>query len=286
MERECCLGMLIALIGGSALIICGWWPAGGGLQGTASARRMERIAWWRVWLPVIPAAAVAVWLCGWALVEPDPVPERVPISLIVLSVPFGLLFVRAAIRAVWALAADRGAMGTATVGLLRPWIVFSPHLAKALDERQVEAALAHERAHVRHRDPLRIWIAQLATDLQWPWPQARERMRRWLLALELARDEEARAAGVEGTDLADAILASARFGLEVTLPAQAALIGSPSALKERIRRLLDPQPAGAQGQCRGAYGALLALIPATLMVLALGSVFGERVVPVLFRIAA
>jgi hypothetical protein len=285
MERECCLSMLIVLIGGSALIACGWWPAHCDLRG-ANARRLERIAWRRVWLPVLPAATAAIWLCGWALVEPDPVPERVPISLIVISVPFGMLFARAAIRAGWALVADGGATGTATVGLLQPWIVFSPHLAKALDNQQVEAALAHERAHVRHRDPLRIWLAQLATDLQWPWPQASERMRRWLLALELARDEEARAAGVDGTDLADAILASARYGHQVALSAQAALIGDQSALKERIRRLLDPLSDDAQAKRRSPYGALLALMPAMLLVLALGSIFGERVVPVLFRIAS
>src|SRR6266478_2842093 len=111
-----------------------------------------------------------------------------------------------------------------------------------LSEGQVNAVLEHARAHARHCDPLRIWLVQLATDLQWPWPQAHERLRRWLLALELARDEEARATGIEGTDLANAILASARFDQRVNLPPQAALTGEASALKHRIGRLLDPLP--------------------------------------------
>src|SRR5712692_7209535 len=106
-------------------------------------------------------SAVASALCGWALLEPDPVPEGVPTSLILMSTPFLLLLTRAAVRAGWALIADPGDPGTATVGLLRPWIVFSPRLAKKLDDRQIEAALEHERAHVRHWDPLRIWLAQL-----------------------------------------------------------------------------------------------------------------------------
>jgi beta-lactamase regulating signal transducer with metallopeptidase domain len=184
----------------------------------------------------------------------------------------------------WALIGDRCDPGTATVGLLRPWIVFSPRLAKRLDDRQIEAALAHEQAHARHRDPLRILLVQLATDLQWPWPQARERMRRWLLALELARDEEARAAGIDGIELADAIVASARFGQQKNPGACAALTGDVTDLEERIARLLEPlrEP---RGTCRDAYGSLL-MTSSLLMAVALGSVFGERVVRALFLIAA
>ncbi len=97
-----------------------------------------------------------------------------------------LLVARATIRAVWSLIAAQRDQGTATVGLLRPRTRFLPHLAKWLDERQIEAALEHERAHARHRDPLRIWLAQLATDLQWPWPQAQGKVQaRCYVALSL-----------------------------------------------------------------------------------------------------
>jgi hypothetical protein len=215
MERELCLSILIVLIGGTTLLGCGWWPVTDARE--SSARRLERIAWRRLWLPVTPAIIVTAWLCGWALVEPDPMPEGAPALLILMSVPLAIVFSRALIRAGWSLLGDRQDPGTATVGLLRPWILFSPHLAKALDDRQIEAALAHERAHARHHDPLRILLAQLATDLQWPWLQARMRMQRWLVALELARDEEACTTGVEGADLAEAILATARFNRHLSL---------------------------------------------------------------------
>jgi len=281
MERECCLSMLIAFVGGVTLLACGGWPVAD--VRTSSARTLERITWRRVWLPVVPALAVAAWLCGWALTEPDPVPERVPISIILMSLPFALLFARAAFRAGWSLIADHGDPGTATVGLLRPWILFSPHLAKRLNDQQIDAALTHEKAHARHRDPLRIWLAQLATDLHWPWPQAHERLRRWLLALELARDEEARAAGIEGPDLADVILASARFAQQVNVPLQAALIGEPSALKERIARLLDPLLTDSE-ETQASTGAVPLTFLTTLL-LALGSVLGERVVRGLFWLA-
>ncbi|MHB8383382.1 MAG: hypothetical protein ACYDC3_13720, partial [Candidatus Binataceae bacterium] len=127
MERECSLTILIALLGGIALLACGWLPSGRASGG--SARRHEGLMWRRIWLTFVPALTVAAWLCGWALAEPDPIPERVPSVVLWLSAPFLLLFARAAIRAGWSLVRDDGDPGVATVGLLKPWIVFSPHLA-------------------------------------------------------------------------------------------------------------------------------------------------------------
>jgi hypothetical protein len=134
MDREYCLSFLIALVGGTTLLACGWWPVVD--VRIRSARGLEKITWWRIWVPVAPALAVASALCGWAWLEPDPVPEGVPISLILMSMPFALLLARAAVRGGWALITDPGDPGTATVGLL-PWIVFSPRLAKKLDDRQI-----------------------------------------------------------------------------------------------------------------------------------------------------
>ncbi len=283
MERECFLTVLIALIGGSALLACGWWPAAE--ISHDSARRLEHLMWRRIWWTFIPALTFAAWLCGWALVEPDPMPEKVPAAVLIAAVPFLLLFARAAIRAGWSLFRDDGAPGTATVGLLKPWLVFSPHLANALDARAIEAALEHERAHARHRDPLRIWLAQLVTDLQWPWPQARERFRAWIVALELARDEEARAAGADSSDLASAILAAARLRRHATVSPVAALIGEQSVLKQRIARLLNPLTDQAE-EFRARWPQPLILAPVLLIAVVLGSAFGEIVVRTLLRIVA
>jgi hypothetical protein len=281
MDREYCLSFLIALVGGPTLLACAWWRFADARL--PSARCLEKIAWRAIWLPISPALAIASALCGWALVEPDPIPEGMPISLILLSVPFVLLLARAAVRGGWALITDPGDPGTATVGLLRPWIVFSPRLAKSLDDQQIEAALEHERAHARHRDPLRIWLAQLVTDLQWPWPQARERMQRWLIALELARDEEAHSAGTEGTDLAEAIITSARFCQNANPSTQATLTGQGAALKERIARLLDPLCADSEPT--HVRSPLFALLPTSMLALVVGLIFGERMVRALFWIA-
>jgi hypothetical protein len=282
MERECFLSILVALLGGMMILACGWWPA---RDAGGSARSLERFRWKWIWLPLAHASVIAASLCGWALTEPDPTPEKASILLILASIPFALLFGRAAIRAGWSLVRDEGDVVTATVGLLRPWVLFSPYLAKALDDRTIEAALEHERAHARHRDPLRIWLAQLAADLQWPWPQAQKRFRLWILALELARDEEARASGVDGSDLAAAILVAARLGRQAILPANAALIGDPSTLKERISKLLEPVPFDAPRTHSMTWTALV-VIPVLLSAIGFGSVFGEHIVRTLLRLSA
>jgi BlaR1 peptidase M56 len=283
MERECFLTILIALTTGVTVLVCGWWPIRHVKE--YSALRLERFRWKQVWVPLIPAAIVAAWLCGWALVEPDPTPEAPPAFVILASVGFALLLARAVIRAGWALFRDEGDPAVATVGIMRPWILFSPHLAKALDDCAIEAALEHERAHARHRDPLRIWLAQLATDLQWPWPQAQKRFREWILALEFARDDEARAAGIDGSDLATAVLATVRFRDQASASPSATLAGQPSVLKERIARLLNPladqREAGAPGS-----RILWLLAACFLLAVGLGSAFGERVIGALLRLAA
>src|ERR1700730_384242 len=113
MERECFLSILVALLGGMMILACGWWPAREALG--ASARYLERFRWSQVWLPLFPAVIVAACLCGWALAEPDPTAEKAPMLLILASVPFALLFFRAAVRSVWALVRDEGDVVTATV---------------------------------------------------------------------------------------------------------------------------------------------------------------------------
>ena len=105
----------------------------------------------------------------------------------------------------------RPALPIAVVGLVKPRVVCDPALSQVLDADAFGAALAHEEAHRRHRDPARIVIAQLAVDLQWPWPQARRRLASWREALEEARDDEAICDGAHPDDLAAAIIGAARL---------------------------------------------------------------------------
>lgn len=289
MERESLVAILVMLLGGIALQPLASWPWREPDGGTAAD--CERRSWLRLWYPVVPVLLVAAWLCGWALREPDPVPDVPgPWAVIIACVPFALIFARAAARSTWALMRTPYDCGVSTVGLIHPQVIFSPFLAKQLDDGVIRAALAHERAHASNRDPLRIWVAQLVTDLQWPWPGAQRRLGRWLDALELARDDQARADGADGAELAAAVLASVRYLSRIaaqervllsgTQPVHARLIGDSRALRERVSRLLAPrqEPCGdGRSRDRVARYAEAMLISSLLTILALGVVFGERV---------
>ena len=293
MERESLLALLIMCFGGLLLQLCAAWPSAAEQQ--RSPRDLERRYWFRLWYPVIPTLVVALWLVGWALREPDPVPGPVdPGVVVAFSVPFIAMFLRAGLRALWALVRRPTESAVSTVGLLQPQVVFAPFLAKRLEDDVVQAALLHERAHIRHRDPLRIWLAQLVTDLQWPWPQAPERLERWLEALELARDDEARLHGADGAGLAKAILASLRYleeteaaartpanWLTARLSVQAPLAGDARVLRDRIARLLAPLPPNVEPRLpivpRWSRVAWL-LVPLVASVIAFGAEYGAQVI--------
>jgi hypothetical protein len=291
MERESLLCILTMLLGGVALQPFVRWPAAHAAE--LAPAELERTSWRRLWYPVVPTLLVAAWLCGWALREPDPVRDPLdPWVLLAVWLPFGLVFARAGARAVWSLLRDPSDCGISTVGLIQPQVLFSPFLAKQLDDGVIRAALAHERAHAMHRDPLRIWLAQLVTDLQWPWPWAGRRLEMWLQALELARDDEARAAGADGADLAEAVLASVRYlerlaassaltRLKGTQLAHARLIGDASVLRKRVSRMLAPLPdrsSDDEARLAGLNRAGTLLVTLLLTALVLGALYGERLI--------
>src|SRR5215475_14591582 len=172
MDRELVLAILAVLLCGGALTAAGWLPTGSPIA--SSGRVLERRAWRRIWVPFGPAGLLFAALCGWALVEPADA-ERVPNCLVWSAVPFAAIMVRAAWRARSSLASAHRDQAIATVGLFRPRIIVAARFTNTLDERALGAALAHERAHALHRDPLRLWLAQLGSDLLWPWPAGRSR---------------------------------------------------------------------------------------------------------------
>ena len=268
MDRELVLGMLALLLCGAAMGAFGWLRAP---TTTGSPLEEERTRWGAIWLPLLPAAVIFFALGGWALAEPDDA-EPVPMFVLLLALPFAILWIRALVRAGRALMPMKH-VAAATVGLVKPRVVVSPDLAAALDPMALAAAIQHETAHARHRDPLRIWLAQLATDLQWPWPAARRRFRSWLEALELARDAEARLDGVAGEDLAAAIVAAVQLSRAWTL---AALDGNGVALVRRVAALLGPLPPMNPG--RRAFVPVLLVAGLLVTALVFGATEGEPIV--------
>ncbi len=256
MERELTLATLTLTTCGATLLVSG-----------SLARPRS------VWTPPATAALVFSALVGWGLQEPDFTDERASPVLGMLALLFGLIWARALVRAVLsAVASHRGKGFACTVGLLRPRVVVDSEVSAALDESELLAVFEHERAHARHLDPLRIWLAQIVTDLQWPLPVAMTRWHAWRRELELRRDDEARASGIDGADLASAILKVAHLACGKTA-AGAALVDGPE-LEERIARLLAP---ASRSHGRSPWGIPL-LVTSIALALAAGLSFGEPLV--------
>ena len=272
MDRELVLLSLALFVGSPLSLLFGLWPA---LHhsGFNSAQELEQFRWRQLWLPLLPTTLALFSIVGWALYEPEN-SEALPVSLIVVAGLFSVLWLRALYRALRRLLLRERVLLAGTVGLFRPRVIISARLAQALDSEALSAVQAHEGSHQRHKDPLRIWLAQLATDLQWPWPSTKHRLLYWRFALELARDEEARAEGVDGADLAAAILTAAHLKLGPEPAIHASLLGTSEALQYRIERLLAPLPT-ASTHPTNRWWLLLFLALSSIV---LGAVFGEEIV--------
>jgi hypothetical protein len=280
MDRELVFAVLVAVLCGGTLMAAGCWPPGSSIS--ASMLHSERRAWWRIWLPFGPAMLVFAVLVGWMLAEPASA-EPVPKGLMLMALPFACIFARAGWRATRSLTISPDHLTAATVGLFRPRIIFSPRFCDALDTNALAAAMEHEQAHARHRDPFRLWLAQLATELLWPAPAARARLRWWKRALEIARDDEARSRGVAGPDLAAAILVSLRFS-QKTSQIAAAMLTDETFVRERVTRLLQPLQMEAVPE-RKLSSILLVLSIATPLAVLVGIEFGEKVIGSLLMMA-
>jgi len=244
----------------------------------------EPAVWARLWRPLIAPLYVLAAIFGWAVVDPDDC-ERVGISVGFMAAAGVLLRVRAAVRAKRA-AWSRNPVLAGTVGILRPSIRIAPEVSSQLDEHALTALLAHEEAHARHRDPVRQLCAQIATDLQWPFPGARQRLSSWRQALEIARDDEAVASGADGADLAHAIVTCVRLarghGAGDADPAVARAMGVGEALSNRVRRLLmRPFPAPRSWRAPPASPRVIAGLVASFMFGMVGDRVVEKVLSVI-----
>ena len=271
MDRELVLVIVILVTGGIGAVAVGLVPSP---RRSDDVVRSERALWRAITRPLAAIGLVVATIIGWALQEPRHA-EVLRSPLLLLAALVAFVWVRAAVRAGFSLRtpADEPAM---TIGLLHPRIVVSTEFAAAIDRDVLAAVIAHEAAHARHRDPLRIFIAQLATDLQWPSRQAHTRLDDWTSALEMARDDEARSSGADGADLAAGIVAAARIK-QTTSGAVARLTGAQLVVRiERLLRPLSHHGAGSPSRTTGIIW-LVALGAAV----AFGALCGESIVSAL-----
>ena len=272
MDREIVLGILALLAGGLMLLASALVPQR--VPAAASAGRLERLCWLRIWQTLLPAALAIASVIGWALREPDNA-EGLPWWVLAPCVLFAVPPVRAMVRALRTAVTLPSGVVVGTTGFLRPRVIVAPTFEQTVDVDAYCAALEHEAAHVRHFDPLRLWAAQFVTDLQWPSRAPRGRLARWRNALELARDEEARRRGIDGADLAAAVIAAAQLG-QLRGAAALGLEDDEADLRERIARLLAPLPV--EESDAGPGRVAVAVASSLFAAVVLGAVQGEHVV--------
>jgi hypothetical protein len=120
-------------------------------------------------------------------------------------------------------------------GFIAPRIAVSRGLLDALTPVELEAVLAHERYHVRTRDPAKVVLARAFPRAAFYLPALRHLRRRYEAGRELAADRRAvRACG-------EAALAGALYkvvrGPSWPEMAQAAAIGGPGLIDTRVEQL-------------------------------------------------
>jgi Zn-dependent protease with chaperone function len=136
------------------------------------------------------------------------------------------------------------------VGGLKQRIVAARSVAAACDHEEFRQVLAHEAAHMRARDNLKLLLLLTLPDtLAW-LPTGGALTEQWRAATELEADE--RASGADPRKrlaLASALIKVARLSLASGRPPRPAHRSSPplSGLEHRVRRLLAPSPALHRG---------------------------------------
>jgi hypothetical protein len=146
----------------------------------------------------------------------------------------------------------------------RPRVVLTAGALALLDDDELDAVLAHERAHVAERHdlvvlPFSAWVSAL------PWiPGVRAARRSVARLVEMVADDRA-CVGRDRTVLAAAL---ARVGSAGAHAPAGALGAGDDAVLDRVRRLLDPPPPSPRARRLALGGAvLLVLLPAAAVAL-------------------
>lgn len=145
-----------------------------------------------------------------------------------------------------------------TVGLLAPRIYLAAELSQRLTAGQLAAVIAHEGAHVRRRDPLRLFLLRLLACTLF-WIPALRRLEEDVRdeAEVLADDTAARGRPLV---LASAILALAEWGSARHVPALTVGFQRYELLERRVRRLAGEElPVRSHVTRRSIVSASLAL---------------------------
>jgi len=159
----------------------------------------------------------------------------------------------------------------AVVGVRQPRLFVSNRVLDALTPDEVEAAVAHERAHLAARDNLKRLLMCAAPDLLAFSPAARALESEWSRASEALADERASAGrGDTALALAAGLLKVARLTASAPPRLPISALHDGGDVEARVRRLV--RAAGAEGSRSGRRGTTPAIGRATAWIAALAGV--------------
>ncbi len=119
-------------------------------------------------------------------------------------------------------------------------IVLLPLDCEFWPELSIRAALAHELAHIRHRDWLWSRIAMAACSLFWFHPAVWWAAARLRAEAELASDDFVLLSGIPASEYATCLVEVVRM-LKGHRPANAVSMAQSARVAERLHRILDPR---------------------------------------------
>jgi len=159
----------------------------------------------------------------------------------------------------------------AVAGILRPTLIASRGLLKTLDDAELDAAVRHEQAHRVSHDNLKRLLMHCAPGLVPFFPGFTALEQGWAKLAERAADDRSTSGNRKrALHLADALVRVAGLGCAPRPSAlMTPLLPEGPDLRQRVERLLDPQPAAAsftrwRSVAAGACFAVVILQPLTL----------------------
>ncbi len=230
-------------------------------------------------LAVAAFAVVALCIPSYLSFEPDAPTEAVGIPCLAAALLCAALCGVSALRTGRALLLSRRSRPlVALTGIVRPRLILSTAVSKALSESQLDAVLRHERAHQASRDNLKRLILTLAPGLLPLFYGFEALDQNWVRLSEWAADDAAAGGSPErSVVLAEALVRVARFAsTRQSSPLAVSFVADRGDLSARIDRLLlatsrpeQPEPGTpwllpALGLTLALSVAVLVLQPATL----------------------
>jgi Zn-dependent protease with chaperone function len=174
------------------------------------ARSVRHLSFW--WIASAPDAAYRVKVLALAAAVVVLVGLLRPLFSMALAWRYARLLERASTAipelGVWLTPLDRP--WSTCVGFLRTRVYITTGLAKLLDAEELSAVIAHEQAHARRRDNLRLLLAQAAFGPTVIMPTAHYFLRRLQASLEHSADRDAAREATDEATLASALVKAAR----------------------------------------------------------------------------